>query len=74
MLWQLHHQEKGMSGRSDMIAQKSFPEGDISKDFKIWFDDVAGRHPLTENKTWMFCNEKSEQFVWATPNPTEGET
>lgn len=68
MLYQIHHQHK-KTGKTSMKAQFEVKEGEKYHDlFRQAFDGLDESHPLPDdNWQWLVCNEKSEDFVWATP-------
>jgi thymidylate synthase (FAD) len=61
MLWQIHHQFQ--DGHTEMVSQHEempYPE------HERWFKKIRQKFPLPEGASWLFCNEKSEYFVWTT--------
>ena len=38
-------------------------EGIVS--FNEWLKQTKMRHPLPDGAIWLWCNEKSNDFVWA---------
>jgi hypothetical protein len=81
LIYQLHHQFR--DGSTEMksqreficICSKIFNEDGTFKigmnmdmvAFSRWAKECQEKYPLPDGAIWMFCNEKSPDFVWAVP-------